>query len=42
MFLFFLNDIIMFEVEFFLEKRKYVFVKVKEKNGEWGRVLDIL
>lgn len=36
------NDIIMSEVEPFLEKRKYVLAKVKEKNGEWGRVLDIL
>lgn len=36
------NDIIMSEVEPFLEKRKYVLAKVMEKNGEWARVLDIL
>lgn len=36
------NDIIMSEVEPFLEKRKYVVAKVMEKNGEWARVLDIL
>lgn len=36
------NDIIMSEVEPFLEKRKYVLAKVMEKNGEWTRVLDIL